>query len=206
MTHVDDLVLVNALMRQALVAIEEVMGQKGLHAVLRTSKLEQYIDHLPPDDLSPSIKAADYARLNEAIEAFYGRGGRGMLQRVGKASFEYAIRNQSALFGLAGVALKMLSTKARIRFVLTRMAGAVKKANPQLLVEVEETDEGFAYVAQVCSLCYGRHSDKPVCHLYVGSITEGVRWATGQVYQVQETQCIAKGDPCCRFVVTVPKA
>ena len=206
MTHVDDLVLVNALMRQALVAIEEVMGQKGLHAVLRTSKLEQYIDHLPPDDLSPSIKAADYARLNEAIEAFYGRGGRGMLQRVGKASFEYAIRNQSALFGLAGVALKMLSTKARIRFVLTRMAGAVKKANPQLLVEVEETDEGFAYVAQVCSLCYGRHSDKPVCHLYVGSITEGVRWATGQVYQVQETHCLAKGDPYCRFTVTEPKA
>ncbi len=206
MTHVDDLVLVNALMRQALVAIEEVMGQKGLHAVLRTSKLEQYIDHLPPDDLSPSIKAADYARLNEAIEAFYGRGGRGMLQRVGKASFEYAIRNQSALFGLAGVALKMLSTKARIRFVLTRMAGAVKKANPQLLVEVEETAEGFAYVAQVCSLCYGRHSDKPVCHLYVGSITEGVRWATGQVYQVQETHCLAKGDPYCRFTVTEPKA
>ncbi len=206
MTHVDDLVLVNALMRQALVAIEEVMGQKGLHAVLRTSKLEQYIDHLPPDDLNPSINAADYARLNEAIEAFYGRGGRGMLQRVGKASFEYAIREKSALFGVAGVALKMLSTKARIRFVLTRMAGAVTKANPQLLVDVEETDAGFAYVAQICSLCYGRHSDKPVCHLYVGSITEGVRWATGQVYQVQETQCIAKGDPCCRFEVTEPKA
>lgn len=206
MSEVNDLVLVNALMRQALVAIEEVMGQKGLHAVLRTSKLDHYIDHLPPDDLSPAIQAADYARLNEAIEAFYGRGGRGMLQRVGKASFEYAIRNQSALFGLAGVALKMLPTQARIRFVLTRMAGAVKKANPQLLVDVEETDTGLAYVARVCSLCYGRHSDKPVCHLYVGSITEGVRWATGQVYQVQETHCLAKGDPYCRFTVTEPKA
>jgi hypothetical protein len=37
MTNVDDLVLVNALMRQALVAIEEVMGHKGLNAVLRTA-------------------------------------------------------------------------------------------------------------------------------------------------------------------------
>lgn len=206
MTEVTDLVLVNALMRQALVAIEEVMGAKGLHAVLRTSHLEQYIDHLPPDNLDPAINAADYARLNQAIEEFYGRGGRGILQRIGKASFEYAIREQSAIFGLAGVALKMLAHKARVRFVLSRMAGAVKKANPQLQVEVEETEEGFAYVAQVCSLCYGRHTDKPVCHLYVGSLTEGVRWATGQIYQVQETHCIAKGDPYCRFTVIEPKA
>ncbi len=139
MTNVDDLVLVNALMRQALVAIEEVMGQKGLNAVLRTSQLEQYIDHLPPDDLNPAVNASDYARLNAAIEDFYGRGGRGILQRIGKASFEYAIREQSALFGLAGVALKVLSTKARVRFVLTRMAATVKKANPQLQVDVEET-------------------------------------------------------------------
>ena len=95
MTNVDDLVLVNALMRQALVAIEEVMGQKGLNAVLRTSHLDQYIDHLPPDDLNPAINASDYARLNQAIEEFYGRGGRGILQRIGKASFEYAIREQS---------------------------------------------------------------------------------------------------------------
>ena len=205
MTNVDDLVLVNALMRQALVAIEEVMGQKGLNAVLRTSRLEQYIDHLPPDDLEPAVNASDYARLNQAIEDFYGRGGRGILQRIGKASFEYAIREQATLFGLAGVALKVLSTKARIRFVLSRMAAAVKKANPQLQVDVEETEAGFAYVAHICSLCYGRHSDKPVCHLYVGSITEGVRWATGQVYQVQETHCMAKGDPYCRFNVTEPK-
>ena len=205
MANVDDLVLVNALMRQALVAIEEVMGQKGLNAVLRTSHLDQYIDHLPPDDLEPAVNASDYARLNAAIEEFYGRGGRGILQRIGKASFEYAIREQSTLFGLAGVALKVLSTKARVRFVLTRMAATVKKANPQLQVDVEETEYGFAYVAHICSLCYGRHSDKPVCHLYVGSITEGVRSATGQAYQVQETHCIAKGDPYCRFAVTEPK-
>jgi hypothetical protein len=139
MTNLEDLVLVNALMRQALVAIEEVMGKNGLNAVLHTSRLDQYIDHLPPDDLEPALNASDYARLNEAIENFYGRGGRGILHRIGKASFEYGIREQPALFGLAGVALKMLPTKARIRFILSRMAGVVKKANPQLQIDIEET-------------------------------------------------------------------
>jgi len=92
----EDLVIVNTLMRQALTAVEEVMGHNGLNAVLRASGLEQYVDNMPPDDLEPSVKSSDYARLNEAIEDFYGRGGRGILRRVGKASFQYAVREQSA--------------------------------------------------------------------------------------------------------------
>jgi len=201
MGNSEDLVIVNALMRQALVAVEEVMGKNGLNAVLRMSSLGQYIDNLPPDDLNPSVKSSDYARLNEAIESFYGRGGRGMLRRIGKASFQYAVREQSALLGLAGVALKLLPRKQQMRFILNSMANALKKTNRQVQVEVEEADNTFVYVARTCSVCYGRQSDKPICHLYVGSIGEAVRWATGQPYQVQETHCIAKGDPYCRFEV-----
>jgi len=201
MGNSEDLVIVNALMRQALVAVEEVMGKNGLNAVLRMSSLGQYIDNLPPDDLNPSVKSSDYARLNEAIESFYGRGGRGMLRRIGKASFQYAVREQSALLGLAGVALKLLPRKQQMRFILNSMANALKKTNRQVHVEVEEADNTFVYVARTCSVCYGRQSDKPICHLYVGSIGEAVRWATGQPYQVQETHCIAKGDPYCRFEV-----
>ena len=197
----EDLVIVNTLMRQALTAVEEVMGHNGLNAVLRASGLEQYVDNMPPDDLEPSVKSSDYARLNEAIEDFYGRGGRGILRRVGKASFQYAVREQSALLGLAGVALKLLPRKARVLFILNSLANALKKTNPQVRVEVEAVGGGFAYVAHTCSVCYGRQSDKPVCHLYVGSIGEAVHWATGQRYQVYETQCIAQGDSCCRFEV-----
>ena len=201
MSNSEDLVIVNTLMRQALTAVEEVIGRNGLNAVLRMSGLEQYVDNLPPDDLNPSVKSSDYARLNEAIEDFYGRGGRGILRRIGKASFQYAVREQAALLGLAGVALKLLPQKQRVRFILNSLANALKKTNPQVQIEVEEADNKFAYVARTCSVCYGRQSDKPICHLYVGSIGEAVQWATGQPYQVQETHCIAKGDPHCRFEV-----
>lgn len=206
MSNSEDLVIVNTLMRQALAAVEEVIGKNGLNAVLRMSGLEQYVDNLPPDDLNPSVKSSDYARLNEAIENFYGRGGRGILRRIGKASFQYAVREQAALLGLAGVALKLLPRKQRVRFILNSLANALKKTNPQVQIEVEEADNEFAYVARTCSVCYGRQSDKPICHLYVGSIGEAVQWATGQPYQVQETQCIAKGDPYCRFEVVEANA
>jgi len=52
-------------------------------------------------------------------------------------------------------------------------------------VELEEADNKFAYV---------------------GSIGEAVQWAPGQPYQVQETQCIAKGDSYCRFEVVEANA
>ena len=88
----ENAVIVNALVRQALVAAQEVMGENGLNAVLRASGLKRFINNFPPDNLEPGIDAWQYARFNEAVEEFYGRGGRGILKRIGRASFQYAIR------------------------------------------------------------------------------------------------------------------
>jgi V4R domain len=196
-----DAMIVNALVRQALTSAQEVMGENGLNAVLRTSGLARFIGSFPPDNLEPSIQTSEYAKLNEAIETFYGRGGRGMLRRIGKASFQYAVREQAALLGIAGIALKVLPEKQRIKFILSSMAGALKKSNPQVEAWVDDSGEKLAYMETTCGICYGRESDNPVCHLYVGSITEAVLWASGKEHQIIETHCLAKGDPYCRFEV-----
>ena len=196
-----DPLVVNALVRQALTSAQEVMGENGLNAVLRTSGLERFIGNFPPDNLEPSIQASQYAKLNEAIEAFYGRGGRGMLRRIGKASFQYAVREQAALLGIAGIALKLLPEKQRIKFILNSMAGALKKSNPQVEAWLDDSGERLAYMESTCGICYGRESAIPICHLYVGSITEAVLWASGKEHQIIETHCLAKGDPYCRFEV-----
>jgi predicted hydrocarbon binding protein len=201
MVKPEEAVIVNALVRQALVATQEVMGENGLNAVLRSVGLERFIGNFPPDDTNPGIKAAEYAKFNEAIESFYGRGGRGMLKRIGKASFQYGVREQGALMGIAGAALKLMPQKQRIKFVLNAMANALKKTNPQVQAWVEEEGETIAYCESTCAICLGRHSDQPICHLYVGSVGEAVRWATDQEYDITETHCIAKGDPHCRFEV-----
>jgi len=52
----------------------------------------------------------------------------------------------------------------------------------------------------------GRHASEPVCHLYVGSVGEAVRWAAGAEYEIVETHCITKGDKYCRFEVGEAKA
>src|SRR3989337_1771776 len=142
----EDAMIVNALVRQALTSAQEVMGENGLNGVLRTSGLERFIGSFPPDNLEPSIQASQYAKLNQAIEDFYGRGGRGMLRRIGRASFQYAVREQAALLGIAGVALKLLPEKQRIKFILNGMVNALKKTNPAVEALVDESGDRLAYI------------------------------------------------------------
>lgn len=206
MTAREDATIINSLVRQALTSAQEVMGDNGLNAVLRTSGLERFIGNFPPNNLEPSIQASQYAHLNQAIEDFYGRGGKGMLRRIGKASFQYGLREQSALLGVAGVALKLLPEKQRIKFILNGMADALKKSNPEVNAWIDESGDRLAYIEATCAICHSRHSEAPICYLYIGSIAEAVHWATGKEYEIRETHCLAKGDEYCRFEVGDVKA
>ncbi|NUN10997.1 MAG: hypothetical protein HUU54_17610 [Ignavibacteriaceae bacterium] len=201
MTTPEEAVIINSLVRQALVSMQEVMGDNGLNAVLKSCGLERFAGNFPPNDLEPSIKASQYAQLNQAIEDFYGRGGKGMLLRIGRASFQYGVREQAALLGIAGVALKLLPEKQRIKFILNGMADALKKTNPQVNAWVDESGDRLAYLESTCGVCNSRHSNHPICYLYIGSISEAVKWATGKDFEITETHCIAKGDEYCRFEV-----
>ena len=196
-----DSMIINSLVRQALVSAQEVMGDNGLNTVLRTCGLDRFIGNLPPNNLEPAIQASQYAKFNEAIEAFYGRGGKGILRRIGKASFQYGVREQSALLGVAGVALKLLPERQRIKFILNGLADALKKSNPEVNAWVDESGERLAYIESTCAICHSRHSESPICYLYVGSIGEAVQWATGKDFEIIETHCLAKGDAYCRFEV-----
>lgn len=206
MTTREDAVIINSLVRQALTSAQEVMGDNGLNAVLRASGLERFIGNFPPNNLEPSIQASQYAQFNQAIEEFYGRAGKGMLRRIGKASFQYGVKEQAALLGVAGVALKLLPERQRIKFILNGMVDALKKSNPQVNAWVDESGERLAYIESTCAICHSRHAETPICYLYVGSIAEAVQWATGKEHAVVETHCLAKGDPCCRFEVRETRA
>jgi hypothetical protein len=197
----EDAVIINSLVRQALTSAQEVMGDNGLNAVLRASELEQFIDNFPPNNLEPSIQASEYARLNQTIEDFYGRAGKGMLRRIGKASFQYGVREQAALLGVAGVAMKLLPERQRIKFILNGVGDALKKSNPQVNAWVDDSGNRVAYIDATCAICHSRHSETPICYLYVGSIGEAVKWATGKEHEILETHCLAKGDSYCRFEV-----
>ena len=61
--------------------------------------------------------------------------------------------------------------------------------------------ERVACVDATCAICHSRHAQLRICYLYLGSIGQAVKWATGKEHEIFETHCMAKGDPYCRFEV-----
>ena len=200
----EDAPYVNALLLQMIWGIEEVMGANGLNAVLRASSLDRLINNPPPNNLESDVQAREYAMLNAAIEEFTGRAGKGMLQRIGRASFRWGIKEQSAVMGLAGIALKALPQRLRKRAILLGIRKGLMDIVEYGLVDVQDKNGVLIYTDYACTICHTRHDEKSICHLYVGTLGEAMAYATGKDFRefdIVETDCKAKGDGFCRFEI-----
>jgi hypothetical protein len=192
----------NLIARIYLQAMEEVMGKNGLNAILNMASLSHLIGNYPPANWDKSFDFADYSALNQALEDMYGpRGGRGLALRAGRASFARGLQGFGALHNVGDLALKMVPLNLKIKMGLPAMAKVFNQVSDQAS-SVEERNGDFAYTIDPCPVCWGRTSDKPICHAAVGLLQEGLRWVSGgKEFRVEETTCIATGDGMCEFLV-----
>jgi hypothetical protein len=192
----------NLIARIYLQAMEEVMGRNGLNAILNMAKLSGLIDNFPPSNWEKGFDFADYSALNQALEDMYGpRGGRGLALRAGRASFSRGLQGFGPLHNMGDLALKMLPMNVKLKLGLPAMAKVFSQVSDQTS-RVEERDNNFVYIIEVCPVCWGRRADKPICHAAVGLLQEGLRWVSGgKEFRVEEIACIAKGDAVCEFLV-----
>jgi predicted hydrocarbon binding protein len=59
---------------------------------------------------------------------------------------------------------------------------------------VEEYDDHFLYYIERCSMCWGRETDRPLCHVAVGILQETLRWISGGLeFRVDIVECIGQG-------------
>lgn len=70
---VDDRPYTNYSLRTFVLAMKDVMGDKGVTAILRSVGLSKFVDNLPSNNLEPGVNFSDYTRLNVAIEDFSAR-------------------------------------------------------------------------------------------------------------------------------------
>lgn len=206
LTQVLDRELPNAALRLLFLSVEEVMGANGLKAVLNGAKVPQYINNYPPNNLEYGVTFGEYGRIEQAIEDFYGpRGARGMLLRVGRATFQYGLKEQSAVLGLAGQALKnmpFLSMQAKMKLLLQQMVGAANKTVNQP-THLQEDAENFYLVMDQCMCQYRPRHPQPCCLVTVGTFTEAMKWLTDKPFDVREITCLNNGAEACRY--RIPK-
>jgi hypothetical protein len=192
----------NKIANIALKALEDVMGKNGVNAILNLANLQHLIDNYPPSNLNREFDFAYFSAIWGALEEMYGpRGGRGLALRAGRATFAEGLRNFGALAGAGDLAFKVLPLHTKIKIGLPAMARIFTQTSDQHST-VEDKGDHFIYMIHKCPVCYGRHIEKPGCHIATGLIQEGLKWVSGGYdFRVVETKCIAIGNEACEFMI-----
>ncbi|MEK6256286.1 MAG: methanogen output domain 1-containing protein [Chloroflexota bacterium] len=184
-------------------ALEDVMGKNGLNAILNLAHLTDRIDNYPPSNLERQFDFADFSSMSLGLEEMYGaRGGRGLAQRAGRAAFADALRNFGAMAGAGDLAFKIVPLNTKLKVGVPAMAKILSQVSDQETT-VENHDDEYHYIIHRCPVCWGRSGEtQPVCFISTGLLLEGLKWVSGgSEFDVKETECIAKGDKVCKFII-----
>ena len=192
----------NRMGRIILLSMEEVLGQTGVNAILKLGSLPSLINSYPPDNNELKFSFSTLRSLTETLEHAYGpHGGRGLALRVGRACFNYGVRQYGTQMGITEMAFRLLPLPAKLSAGAAAFAELFNKFTDQR-VRIEHDDGKILWHIERCPLCWERKATDPVCHLAVGLLQEALYWLSGgKVFSVEEKTCIAAGDESCMIVI-----
>lgn len=192
----------NQMGRIILMSMEEVMGRNGVNAVLKLASQQALIEKENSDDTKLDFPFSTVGALGGTLEQVYGpHGGRGLATRIGRACFNYGVRQYSTQMGLTETAFRLLPLPAKLNAGARAFAELFNKFTDQR-VRIEEDGKKLLWHIERCPLCWERHAHEPVCHLAVGLLQEALYWLSGgKIFNVEEQTCIATGDKTCTIVI-----
>jgi predicted hydrocarbon binding protein len=194
--------LSNKVANVVLTAFTEVIGKNGANAILNLAELSNLIDNHPPGTTAREFEFSDFSAICGAVEEMYGqRGGRGLLQRIGRVAFDEMLRSFAIQLETVEEPHRSLPLNKCLHNGLRSVAEVLSKYTDQIAT-ISEREGVLVYTAQRCPCCWGRHSDTPDCFLINGLLTASLNWASaGNEFRVAEEHCVAVGDPVCEFVI-----
>lgn len=192
----------NRMGRIILLSMEEVMGRNGVNAILKLASLSSLMEAYPSDDTELAFPFNTLSSITDTLEHAYGpHGGRGLALRVGRACFNYGVRQYGTQLGLTEMAFRLLPLPMKVSAGARVFAKLFNNFTDQR-VRVEEEHGKLLWHIDRCPLCWERKAQDPVCHLAVGLLQEALYWLSGgKVFNVEEQTCIAAGDAACTIVI-----
>lgn len=192
----------NLMGRIILLALEEILGGNGVNAALNMSSLADFIGNYPPHNQNLEFSFQSVSRLQSTLDDMYGpRGGRGVALRAGRACFQYGLREFGPLLGLTDLTFRLLPLQTKLRIGANAFADIFNKYSDQR-VRLEDKGKRIFWHIERCPLCWERQAESPACHMAVGVLQEALYWVSGGKYfNVEETRCIARGEPACTIVI-----
>ena len=192
----------NRLGRILLQAMEEVIGRNGVIAVLRMAKLRHRINNYPKNTLEKNFSFEEVSQIQTALEANYGlRGGRGLALRIGRGSFKHILHEFGPEMAFSDLVKRPLPLDKKIHLTVEILANVFNKYSDQQIVVSESVKEYF-WTIDRCPFCWQLETEDPLCLQLVGLLQEALYWVSnGKFYNIEEINCIAKGDKACLIVI-----
>ena len=199
----DDRLIENKAYRVILLGVIEIIGENGLKSILNFSGLKKYINNLPPNDDKKETRISEVAKLSQGIEEVYGaNGARAILFQVGRMQAKWGLEENAEIAQQAQASMTGMSESERAGVILNYTAVTIAQ---QLDTEtwVEKEGEAYLYKDKAATHCFNRKSPSPVCHTTTGFLSGLVAWAVGGGgWDVEETECMAMGRPCCTYRIS----
>jgi predicted hydrocarbon binding protein len=193
----------NQLLHLTFMATEEIVGKAGLNTLLRYAKLDEFIGAMPPADFEMVYPIEKFIKfVTGAIDIFGEKGARPILFHGGRRGFEISLELFPDMHRIDKT--KPVEKKFE-EFV--KLYGAAVVASNYIYGDVftfYEIPEGAAVEIGPCFWCQGLKTEKPICHAQVGFQYGFLHYVMGGEVKVEETQCIAAGDPVCKFIIHRP--
>ncbi len=188
--------------RHVLEAAEEALGQEEISGILMMAGLPELIDSYPPDNLKNEFPFEHCGRIWQAIYEFYGRRGTQAVGKIaGQHTFEAVLNKHKGLMKLASAAMRVGSLETRISIGIALYTRSFERVS-DVIIEVEDAGRYLVAWAHTCPICHGWSADEPVCYQIIGSFQAGLAWVSGgRQFRIVETECMAKGDEACVFLI-----
>jgi predicted hydrocarbon binding protein len=194
----------NNLARITLLALEDVMGTNGIHALLGLANKREYIDNYPPDNMESQFDFADFSSIIGAMDDMYGtRGSRVLALRAGMAIFDETIKNIGEAVDVNDESFLALPPVEKVRVGLSLM-GITFSQSTKNTPTIREEGDHFVYSIEYCPVCWGRKTQEPSCHILSGLLKGALRWVTlGNDFHVMQSAAHSCGDATCDFIIPI---
>jgi predicted hydrocarbon binding protein len=192
------------ILRRFVETIAVELGADQFNAMLALTKLpSEWANPATFLKLDPVHSANTYTSLQAALRAYYGRGARGVLVRVGQRLWNYLLKD-AALGGKAQAALiKRLPLPARRKSALELLGRSIGDQPGDITVHTLDLD--LLLVDHVSPTAHGVRNSAPLCFVTLGLIRESLLWGTGQRHDVEEISCKAMGKNTCEFKISMAR-
>ena len=198
----DELFYPNIWGRSILTSAEEILGVKGINAMLNLAGLIEYSGNYPPDNIQKAFPFTHVAGIQQGLYDMYGsKGARVFATRGGEQTFQHSLSKYDKVQKAAQMAMGLGTIETRMKIGLNFFMKFFNTVSDQV-VRIEEDDAHWYWIIEVCPMCWGRQSGEPVCHLGVGVLNAASRWATNGVkFRIAEIQCHAMGAENCILAI-----